>query len=98
MVGGVMWGVLSEIQSSRTMEYTNHSNKERTAFELEWSNFVHLLISDRAQNLGIIIIRWEESFGEFSVISNPLELRNTPTTPIRNDLPLNWNCPISYTY
>ncbi|KAL6294037.1 hypothetical protein ACE6H2_002179 [Prunus campanulata] len=98
MVGGVIWRVLCEIRIARTTEYTNHSNSEQTAIELEVSNFVHLLTSDRAQNLGIIIIWWEESFGEFCVKSNPLELRNTPTTPTRNKLPLNLNCPISYTY
>ncbi|KAL6276884.1 hypothetical protein ACE6H2_020485 [Prunus campanulata] len=56
------------------------------------------MISDRAQNLGIIIIWWEESFGEFLSEIQSLELRNTPTTPIRNELPLNLNCPISYPY
>ena len=55
---------------ARTMQDTKHSNSERTAFELELSNFLPLLISDRAQNLGIIIIWWEESFGEFWVKSN----------------------------
>ncbi|KAL6279491.1 hypothetical protein ACE6H2_016372 [Prunus campanulata] len=98
MVGGVIWLVLSEIQSLETTEYTNHSYEERTAFEPELSNFLPLLFSDRAQNLGNIIIWWEESFGEFWVKSNSLELRNTPTTPTRNNLPLNLNCPISYTY
>ena len=55
---------------ARTTEYTNHSYKERTAFEPELSNFLTLLISDRAQNLGINIIWWEESFGEFGLKSN----------------------------
>ncbi|PQM42496.1 hypothetical protein Pyn_09712 [Prunus yedoensis var. nudiflora] len=55
---------------ARTMEYTNHSYKERTASKPELSNFLPRLISDRAQNLGITIIWWKESSGEFSVKSN----------------------------
>ena len=39
-------------------------------YELEVSNFFDQLISDRAQNLGNIIIRLEESFGEVWEKSN----------------------------
>ena len=62
---------------ARTTEYTNQSNSEPTAFELEVSNFVHLLISDRAQNLGVAIIFWEELCGEFWIKSNGYNYKYT---------------------
>ena len=50
---------------SRTMHSTNHSIYG-TNFVRTWSfQFVWPLISDRVQNLGNIIIWWEESFGDF---------------------------------
>ena len=65
MVGGVIRWVLTEIQSLELWNAPTTPFKERTSNKLEMSNFFDQLISDRAQNLGNIIIWWEESFGEF---------------------------------
>ena len=36
-----------------------------TSYELEVYHFFDQMISDRAQNLGNIVMWWEESFGAF---------------------------------
>ena len=55
---------------AKPMQYANHSITKRKSYERELSNFKDQSISDRVQNLGNIIILWEESSGEFWVESN----------------------------
>ena len=64
-LGGVIWWVLSEIQSLEVCNPPITPFTVPNSNELEESNFFEQMISDRAQNLGDTIIWWEESFGEF---------------------------------
>ena len=65
MVGGVIWGGLSEIQLLELWNPTTSPCTVWTLYEHELSNFFGQLISDRAQNFGNIWIWWEELFGDF---------------------------------
>ena len=71
MVGVVIWCVLSEIQEQELCNPPTTPCTVRTSYEVEVSHFFDQMISDRVQNLGNIILQWEESFGEFWVKSNP---------------------------
>ena len=63
-------GVLREIQSLKLRTAPTNPFIERTPKEIGMSNFFDQLISDRAKNLGNMIILWEESIGDFWVKSN----------------------------
>ena len=72
------------------MQYTNHSISERTLYEPWLSNVMDHSISDWVQNLGNIIIRWEESFGEFWVKSNPKNYAIHQPLHFRTNFVRNW--------
>ena len=55
---------------AKTIQCTNHTISEPTSYKTEWSDFMDQSIPNWVQNLGNIIILWEESFGGFWVKSN----------------------------
>ena len=56
--------------NTETMQYTTTPFVEHTSYDREVSNFFDQLNLDRAQDLGNIIMWWDESFGEFRGKSN----------------------------
>ncbi|KAL6279480.1 hypothetical protein ACE6H2_016361 [Prunus campanulata] len=95
MVGGVIWWVLSEIQSLELR------NTPTTPIRNE------LPLNQVVQFLTPIDFRWSPQLGHhhnmvggviWCVLSEiqSLEQRNAPTTSIRNELRSDLNCPISY--
>ena len=68
------------------MQYTNHSNSERTAFEHELSNFLHLWISDRAQNL--VSFEWNPIARTTEYTSYSYKERTAFEPELSNFLPL----------
>jgi len=70
MVGGVIWWVLSEIQSLELCYHPTTPCTVRTSHGLEVPHFFDQLILDRSQNLCKIITWWEVSFGDYWVKYN----------------------------
>ena len=96
-VRGVILWVLSEIQSLELCNPLTTPFTVRTSYELEVSNFVVQLISGQDQNLGSIIIWWEESFGEFWMKSNQKTYAILQLLHLPNELLMNFKCAISRT-
>jgi len=97
MVGGVIWWVLSEIQSLELCNPSTTPCTIWTSYEHEVSNFFDQLISDHGQNLGNIIIWSEESFDEFWVKSNHENYAILLPHHVWYELRTNLKCPISLT-
>ena len=97
MVGGVIWWVLSEIQSLQLCYPTTTPCTIRTSYELDVSNFFDQLILDWAKNFGHNTIGWEESFGEFWVKSIHYNYEILQPLLVWYELRTNLNCPISMT-
>ncbi|KAL6294038.1 hypothetical protein ACE6H2_002180 [Prunus campanulata] len=97
MVGGVMWRVLSEIQllELRNTPTTPIRNKLPLNLNVQFRTPIDFGSTPKLGNQHDMVggvLWWVLS--EIQL----LELRNTPTTPIRNKLPLNLKCKILYTY
>ena len=96
MVGGVIWLVLSEIESLVLCNTptTPFHNELRTNLNCQFLVPINIGLSPKLgeqHNMvgGVIWLALSEI--------QSLELCNTPTTPFKNELRTNLNCPISWT-